>query len=147
MSPKTLLGNYRPHLRVQLDTGRDSLVQQASRAETDINFIMKKFEKTGVIEHLNQHNGEYGDFIGVTDYQTALDQVAAATEAFASIPSKIRAEFSNDAQKFLAFAQDPQNIDRMVELGLARRSSDAAPTPTPNPEGQLTLEEAPATPA
>ena len=50
-----------------------------------------------------------------------MNQVAEAFEMFQSIPARIRALFDNSPQKFLEFAQNPKNADKMVELGLAQK--------------------------
>ncbi len=106
----------------------ETLAKQAFKAECDINTIMTRFEKTGLLEHVNQHQGDYGDYTNVpADYQAALDQVMAAREMFGSVPSKIRARFENDPAKFLAFVEDPANAEEMYKLGLAKRPEGSAP--------------------
>lgn len=110
---------YDPHQRVQVHFTEPSLTKQAMGAETDINNIMRKYEKDGIITHLAKHQGQYGDFSEVVDYHTALNTMIEADDAFASLPSRIRGEFNNDPGKFLDFVHDPKNIDKMVEMGLA----------------------------
>lgn len=125
---------YHPHERVQVAFPNPSLTKQAMAAETDINNIMRKYEKDGIITHLAKHQGQYGDFSEVTDYHTALNTMHAADEAFASLPSRIRGEFQNDPAKFLDFVHDPNNQQKMVEMGLAHPLPAAAPViPAPAP--------------
>jgi phage internal scaffolding protein len=114
-----LLGAYRPHARVRVKFPNPSLVKQAMQNECDINNIMHRFEKTGMLNHLNEHHGDYGDFIDYNSYHASMNQILEAQAAFASIPAKIRAQFQNDPSIFLQFAQDPKNLDQMVEMGLA----------------------------
>lgn len=97
------------------------LTKQAFKKDCDINYIMQKYEKTGVVEHLSRYNGQYGDFSDVQDYHSSLNQVIAADEMFMTLPAGVRKEFDNDPGKFLDFVGDPKNEDRMVELGLAHR--------------------------
>lgn len=92
---------------------------QSFKAECDINSIMKKFRNGGLITHVNRYEGKYGDFTNVQDYQTSLNQVKAAQDAFASLPSDLRAHFENDPGKFLGFVLDPKNKDKLQEMGLA----------------------------
>lgn len=96
-----------------------SLTKQASRDECDINQIMRRYQKTGIVEHVNKYQGRYGDFLQVTDYQTALNQVQAANDAFMSLPSSVRSRFDNDPAKFLEFMENPLNQAEMIKLGLA----------------------------
>lgn len=96
----------------------ESLTQQSDANDTDINVIMARYQKTGQLPQLT-NPGEFGDFTTVTDYRTALDMVRHADEKFAEVPAKIREQFDNDAQKFIDFAENPANIDKMREWKLA----------------------------
>lgn len=119
--PKVFRTAYGPHARQKLADFRPSLAKQSFRDEVDINNIVSRFANTGVIEHLNKYDGNYGDFTVVQPYQDALNTVMAAQEAFDSLPSKIRTRFNNDPEQFLNFATDPKNTDELVSMGLAHR--------------------------
>lgn len=103
-----------------------SRAKQSFKEECDINTIMRKFQKTGMVDHFNKHQGQYGNFIAAEDYHTSLNILLEADEAFATVPAKIREKFSNDPAKFLEFVQNEKNHDSMIEMGLAR--PPAAPT-------------------
>ncbi len=111
-------GMYVPHDRVQLEPGPGRTKQSFSE-ESNINLIMAKYEKTGMLDHFNQHEGQYGNFIAAPDYHTSMNLIREAGEMFMEIPATIRAKFGNDPAQFLAFVQDPDNEDKMVEMGLA----------------------------
>lgn len=127
---------YRPHPRVAIDfTETHSLAKQSFAAECDINNILKKFEKTGMVEHVKQHHGHYGDFIDAPDYLTAMTAIVEAQEAFDSLPANVRKRFANDPAQFLEFVHDPDNRDEMQKLGLLEPVQEATPpAPTPKPE-------------
>lgn len=110
--------SYREHKRVTLSCG-PGLTKQSFKDECDINSIMAKYEKTGLIEHQKAHSGFYGDYINAPDYHTAMNMIIEANEMFMTIPARIRAQFDHDAQAFLEFAQDPANREELVEMGLA----------------------------
>jgi len=97
----------------------ESRTQQHMLAETDVNNIMAKYQKTGILTHVARYAGEYGDFSGVPDYKTGLEMVMAADEMFSSLPSSIRERFGNDPAKFINFATNPDNIEDLRKLGLA----------------------------
>lgn len=99
----------------------DSMTKQEFSAECDINNVMKRYQKSGVIEHRSSYEGRYGDFLDAPDYQTAANAIIAADEMFASLPSTVRREFDNDPVRFLEFVHDPKNEDRIYEMGLAVR--------------------------
>lgn len=128
-------------VRVQKSFNTPSLTRQSDKDACNINTIMRQYEKTGVIDHLNQNKGDYGNFIGFKDYHSSLNQILAADEMFQTIPAQIRGLFDNDAGKFLHFAQNPENHSEMVKLGLAtQRASEPAVAPTP-PEATKTTKE------
>jgi len=110
---------YGSRKRVSFETTGESLTKQAFKNECNINNIMRKWRSTGVISHIRSSSGQYGDFSGVSDYQSALNAVMNAQDSFMALPSQLRSRFENDPAKFLAFTQDPNNFDEMVALGLA----------------------------
>lgn len=105
--------------RVHFQCEGSSLTKQAMKAECDINGIMKRFEKTGVVTHLAQRQAYFADLSAVPDFATAIDVVRKAEEMFASLPARVRKEFNNDAATYVQFCSDPKNLDRMRELGIA----------------------------
>jgi len=108
---------YGQKLRVAIATG-DGLTEQNHKDETDINKIVRKYNKTGLIDHLNQFEKQYADMTGY-DYQDAMNTIAAANTMFEGLPSAIRNKFDNDPAKFINFVDDEANADQLVEMGLA----------------------------
>jgi phage internal scaffolding protein len=109
---------YGQKLRVAVATG-DGLTEQHHKDETDINNIVRKYNKTGLIDHLNQFEKQYGDMTGY-DYQDAMNTVAAANSMFAGLPSEIRNRFDNDPAKFINFVDDEANGSELIKMGLAK---------------------------
>jgi len=97
-----------------------SLTKQSFTAECDINNIMRKYQKTGAIDHVNKHEASYG-YATSHDFQEALEIIRTGQTMFDELPSSIRTKFENDPQKFLDFVQDNKNQAEMVELGLAHK--------------------------
>lgn len=117
------------HRVVDLDFDADvnpSCTHQSFAKQTDINLIMARYQKTGIVEHLNVHNGEYGDYLSADDYHASVNAVLAAQDCFMSLPSSIRSRFENDPAKFLAFVDDPKNVDEMINMGLATARPDSS---------------------
>lgn len=126
-----------------------SLTKQSFKDECDINVLMRRYEKTGLVDHVNTHQGNYGDFINAPDFHSAMNQIMAAEDMFMSLPSRIRARFANDPAAFLEFAQDPSNAEEMQSLGLipapapeepAGAASDAQPVSSPEPAPKVSQE-------
>jgi len=109
----------RPH-SITFDK-KEGMTKQSFRDECNINKIMAKFQRTGLINHYAKHAPQYMD-IPAIDYHEALNIVADAESMFEELPSTIRAQFENDPHKFLEFVQDPNNLDKMREMGLAKPS-------------------------
>lgn len=116
-------------VRVRQHIGECSRVQQQFAQESDVNAIMRKYEKTGILTHVSRYAGEYGDFSGVPDYKAGLERVMAADEMFMSLPARIRDRFNNDPAKFIEFATNAENIDELRALGLA---PELPPAPEPS---------------
>ena len=102
--------------RVTLDTG-PGLTEQSHKNETDINFILRDYKRTGFIKHAKENQGRYDD-ISVQDFQEAMFIVANAQNMFNELPGVIRKEFQNDPTRFMEFVHNPANETRMRELGI-----------------------------
>lgn len=98
------------------DQGR---TKQSFKDECDINLIMARYMKTGVLDFVTKHAPQYRDVTGL-DYQAAMQQVAKAQSMFMDLPSAIRSRFENNPALFLDFVQDPANEAEMHQLGLLR---------------------------
>ena len=102
-----------------------SRTQQHFQEEVDINTIVRRFGLTGELPE-NVPMVLQGDFTNVVDFQSAMDMVVAAREAFMEQPAEVRARFDNDPQKFLDFTSNAENFDEAAKLGMIRAESVAA---------------------
>lgn len=120
-------------IEAALDGFDESRTNQSSKDETDINVIVRRFGITGVMPQ-SLKLPTYGDFTDVVDFQTAQNAVIAAREAFMSIPADVRNKFDNDPQQFLEFVNDPNNLEEMYKLGLAKKPAEPVdPAPPVDP--------------
>lgn len=101
-----------------VDTG-EGLTEQAHKNETDMNYILKDYVKTGLIKHAKENEGKYDD-IAMQDFQDAMFVVAQANSMFEELPGEIRKRFQNDPAQFLGFVQNPDNIDQMKSMGILK---------------------------
>lgn len=108
---------YQEKERHQIDFGTKSRTKQAHVKETDINHIMKKFLKTGLMEHSRNHQPDYG-FATSEDFHTSMNIITRANSMFEDLPSQIRSRFENRPDKFLDFVNDENNQQEMVKMGL-----------------------------
>jgi len=95
-----------------------SLTQQQFKEEADINTIVDRFLKSGVLPTAATMP-QYVDYEGVFDFQSAMNVVRRADENFMRLDAKVRARFNNSPQAFLEFFANPENADEAIRLGLA----------------------------
>lgn len=95
----------------------ESMTEQHHKDDVNILSIIKKYDKTGIINHTAKHAGTYSDMISAPDFQEAQYAIAQAETMFESIPARIRQEFDNDPANFLGFIQNPQNREAIEEYG------------------------------
>ena len=120
MKNKTLIRSaYGEKQKVTLTT-LDARTEQCHRDECDINKIIAKYDRTGVLNHVNDFEARYEDLTGL-DYQTMLNTVANANSMFEGLPSEIRNQFANDPANFISFMDDQNNNEQMYEMGLKQR--------------------------
>ena len=98
------------------DQARGPGAKQSFKDECDINNIVARYEKTGVLTHLNASQATYADVSELSGYQDALDKVEAARKLFMGLPSELRAQFDNDPAKYLD-ALGSLTPEQIKELG------------------------------
>jgi len=127
-----IIGPYAKKLKVSLDFDPETdRTQQEFADECDINNIIARFDKTGILDFVNKHQPQYGDVTGL-DFLEMQNQIVQAKNMFADLPSRIRDRFSNDPAKFLDFFNDPENAHEAARLGLlAPEKAEAILHPTP----------------
>lgn len=99
------------------DGSMQYMTEQGHKKECDVNEIIKKYDKMGVITHVNKIEAKFGDFT-VGQFQEMQNQILEATSMFNSLPSDIRKRFANDPGKLLDFMDDPNNREEAIKLGL-----------------------------
>lgn len=119
---------YGPKRKVSITFTGDGKTKQSFKDECDINKIMARFQQTGLLDFVNNNQGQYLDCTGV-DYQDAQLLIANANSMFQALPSQVRAFFENDPAQFVEFASNPENLPQMQEMGLT--SNDYKPSPPP----------------
>lgn len=97
-----------------------SMTQQSFKDECDVNVIMSRYLKTGILpDNLSQREAQYLD-CEVQDFQYAMQLVAGAQSLFNNLPSSIRNRFDNDPARLLAFVNDESNAAEAAKMGLLR---------------------------
>ncbi|AZL82900.1 internal scaffolding protein [Apis mellifera associated microvirus 21] len=123
--------------RINVETVNNdpSLARTEFQKQSDINEIMRNYDKTGVIDLKNHGLGHFVDLVDLPTYQESLDLVIAAEESFMALPAETRKRFSNDPGEMIKFLQDPENKKEAQKLGLVNPDK---PTPEPTTNQLLT---------
>lgn len=98
--------------------GWEVITEQHHKKFCDVNHILRQYDKTGLLTHINNARAHYGDFTQANEYREALDLVIAAQDAFQEVPSAIRKRFGNDPGEFMEFVTNPENADEARKMGL-----------------------------
>lgn len=106
--------------------------QQEFARECNINTIMAKYERDGLLEHVMREGGVYADYSDVTDFHTAMNVVRDAQEMFETLPAKLREEFDNDPGVFLEWT-DSATESELREKGLLPPVPEPAEPAPPEP--------------
>lgn len=120
------LGFYRPHPRVTLDCGDQMMTKQSHKDECDIHNILRQYQRTGIIEHIQTQQPLFTDLPSDLDYQSSMNTLIQAQNTFAALPATVRDSFSNDPGRFLAAFGDPAQHERLQALGLLKPEAPPA---------------------
>lgn len=85
--------------------------------DCDINKLMERYGWDN-LTHINKANPIYLDWTELPDLQGSMEVYNQVRESFMSLPASVRKDFENEPEKFLAFAQDEKNVDKMREYGM-----------------------------
>ena len=125
--------------RVQHENNEPEVTEQSHKESTMINNIIRRYETTGIVTHLNKVQGRYADVSELGDYHDVMNVVTAAQQDFLQLTSAQRRVFDNDVTKFLDAAHDPDKRDLLEAAGLIEQAP-ATPEPvletTPEPPAQ-----------
>jgi len=107
------------------------MTRQSDLDASDINVMMKRYEKTGVLP-VGSLDAVFADVSTIGCYQEALERIRVAEGAFLELSPGIRERFANDPVLFLDFASRPENRAELGSLGVlpeAEAPKVVAPAP------------------
>jgi len=106
--------------KIQCGEGR---TKQKTGVEHDINKLVARYQKTGVLPMREDAHGLFTDVCMVGDYMECQNRVLAAQDAFNSLGSVIRKRFGNSPDAFMEYMSSlgKDSIDEAVALGLVEK--------------------------
>lgn len=129
---------FRRHarIRVSFSCGDEMVTKQSHKAECDINNILKQYQRTGIITHVQNARPTYEDLPSNVDFQQAMNTVLEAERAFLALPGKVRAHFDNNPERFLAAFYDPNQVETLRGFGLVPEAAAVVGAAAPPSEPQ-----------
>jgi len=124
----------------------ESAAQQNFKNDADINTIVSRYRKTGILGNPNAtRRPQFGDYTSI-DFLEMRNQIASMDQMFASLPARLRSRFQNDPYQLIRWMEDSNNKEEAEKLGLLpKRPETAPPAPAESdkaPKGDLTEEAA-----
>ncbi len=111
-----------------LKPGKGGGAKQSMKDECDVNLIVARFTKTGLISHVSEGVPMFVDVAELGDYRSVIEQVRKVDEYFSGLPAEVRSEFSNDASRFMEYLESGASAEDLMKLGLSivgdRRKDD-----------------------
>lgn len=94
--------------------------EQSHKNQCDVNKIIRKYDRNGIINHVSKFEAQFGDVSGL-EFKSAQDKVIQAKAMFNELPSSIRKRFQNNPGSLLGFMENPDNRQEAIDLGLIRQ--------------------------
>lgn len=115
---------------VSLKTGvvnkEPSKTVQSQEEESNINSIVNRFLKTGVLpDNFRTPQQMLADVSDVnSDFHAAWNLVAAARDSFMMLPAQVRERFGNDPGLYFDFVESNPDAETIEKFGLGRKDAE-----------------------
>ncbi len=103
--------------RVCIDKMDPSKTDQSFKNEVNINNIIDRYKKTGLLPNFKERIPLFGDENTTTLYD-AFQAVSNAQELFLELPVAIRKEMGHDPKNLESYLSNPENAETLLEYGL-----------------------------
>lgn len=124
--------------KVVVDTRGDPVrTKQSFRTEADINWIVARYQRTGMLTDpgkVSRREAIFADFSEVGDFQDAQERIIKGREAFDSLSAEVRRRFDNEPGKLLDFMADEANLKEAQDLGIIEKDDTPPAKPVVVPE-------------
>ena len=126
--------------RVVADVGGESMTQQQFAQECDINYIVKRAQRTGTIPVVSTQEMQFGALDEDT-FKARMDKMAEIKSYFECLPSEIRLHYQNSVNEFIAAMNTEEGVEEGRKLGIISPAVNPAPVASePAPAVEPTTE-------
>jgi len=122
--------------RISIDCSEPLITDQSYKKASDINNIMKQYQKTGLLNEPNRALAKYVDNTLAIPLEDAHRLVNEATELFHQLPIQLRKQMDNNPLNLESFLSDPDNRAQLIQHGLIK-ADEGTPSPSPQPSADI----------
>lgn len=96
-----------------------SMTQQHFEHECNINNIMCRYMKTGILpDPLSSSSPTYADVSDFPSFEEAQNKLCRVKECFEGLPSEQRRQFGDNVNNFVQFMSDTNNLEKAHQMGI-----------------------------
>lgn len=119
---------FATHGRIYAPECKEQGADQSFEREADINTIMRRYMKTGIISNVNKRSPFWADVTTTPlDLMEAQEVITQSMKAFTDLPARLRAMFNNSPIELMTWLQDPANEEEGIKWGLLPAKPEATP--------------------
>ena len=107
--------NEHKRRRVRTPVGDKSRTKQSETEKTNINTIMRKYNKTGVIDHWNDNRPTFGDVSMSQGLHKNMIAAEQASDEFDKLDSHVRRAADNNPVRLL---ESPEGLEVLRQAGM-----------------------------
>lgn len=116
--------DHRGRPRVQTVNDGPEVTVQSDTHLVDLNRIMEKYRRTGLVEALDETEAKFMDCTAFQDYADVMRTAKEAEMEFMKLPSKVREIFHHDVAEWLDTAHDEKKREALVAAGAIKRDPE-----------------------
>jgi len=105
-------------VRSQKDFSEPKITDPSFKNMCDINVIMDKYSKTGMLPNFPKKEASFLDATQLPSFLEAHEIVTRAKEEFSKLPAAIRKACDHKIENFESFLQNPDNHDFCLKHGI-----------------------------
>lgn len=92
-----------------------SLTEQHHAKACDINTIMAKYLKDGLIDHISKYEPQFGD-VSELDFKHSMDTITRVESEFHDLPAYVREHYDHDPANYLAAVITDDGLEELRNL-------------------------------
>lgn len=129
---------YTPFEKPTIDASKDGLTKQSFKDDCDMNIIVRKYQQSGFVDHINRQNPNFGIAPNSDFYQTQL-AIANVKSLYENLSDVSRGRFASVSDLMEALI-DPARITELTDLGIFQETEPQLLPLAPNSPDDVSTE-------